>query len=532
VSEIAITFGVIGAIVVLFAWGRFPVEVVAIGAALALWATGILTLQQSLAGFGDPAVIFIAALFVVSESLDATGVTAWAGQQLIARSGTSKRLLVVLMMGLVAVLTAIISVNGAVAALLPVIVVAATRLRRPTSKLLIPLVFGAHAGALLALTGSPVNVLISEAAADYGGAPFGFFEFALVGVPLLAGTIAVVVLLADRILPDRRPKTISKDLSDHALVLAREYGLATETPSSAGSTTGNVTMTRESGLLELVIPPRSQFIGVSVFVGMTTDDGQLIVAAAQRRGEPIGEEQEVALAAGDVIVLQGPWGALDERAVDPGFLPVDQPESVRRQAVPLGLRATEALLVLAGMVVLLVTGIVPTAVAGLLAAGALIVLNVVSMEQAYRAINWTTVIMVGALLPLSTAMFETGAADAVAEILINVVGSMGPYALLAGLFVVTAVFGQLISNTATTLIMIPIAVAASAELGLDVRPVLMSVGVAAAAALLTPVATPVNLMIVGPAGYRFGDYWRLGLVVMVVFFVVAVFGVPLIWPLT
>lgn len=91
-SEIAITFGVIGAIVVLFVWGRFPVEVVAIGAPLALWATGVLTLEQSLAGFGDPAVIFIAALFVVSESLDATGITAWAGQQLIARSGTSKRL--------------------------------------------------------------------------------------------------------------------------------------------------------------------------------------------------------------------------------------------------------------------------------------------------------------------------------------------------------------------------------------------------------------------------------------------------------
>jgi di/tricarboxylate transporter len=140
--------------------------------------------------------------------------------------------------------------------------------------------------------------------------------------------------------------------------------------------------------------------------------------------------------------------------------------------------------------------------------------------------------MVGALLPLSTAMFETGAADAVAEVLIGVVGSMGPYALLAGLFVVTAVFGQLISNTATALIMIPIAVAASAELGVDPRPVLMSMGVAAAAALLTPVATPVNLMIVGPAGYRFGDYWRLGLVVMAVFFLVAVFLVPVVWPLT
>jgi di/tricarboxylate transporter len=139
------------------------------------------------------------------------------------------------------------------------------------------------------------------------------------------------------------------------------------------------------------------------------------------------------------------------------------------------------------------------------------------------------VVLVGAMLPLSTAMFQTGAADLVAETLIAVVGDLGPYGLLAGLFVVTAVFGQLISNTATALIVIPIGVAASTELGVDVRPVLMSISVAASAALLTPVATPVNLIAMGAAGYRFGDYWRLGLAVMAVFFAVSVFVVPVFW---
>jgi di/tricarboxylate transporter len=260
-----------------------------------------------------------------------------------------------------------------------------------------------------------------------------------------------------------------------------------------------------------------------------TDTGDLVVVAIQRRGVDQGD-REVELAIGDAVVLRGPWAALDAKADDPGVLVVDQPGQVRRQAVPLGLHAREAIVVLAGMVVLLVTGVVPPAVAGLLAAGVLIVLRVVSMEGAYRAVNWTTVVLVASLLPLSTAMFETGAADLVAELLIDVVGGMGPYGLLAGLFVVTAVFGQLISNTATALIMIPIAGAAATELGVDVRPVLMSVCVAAAAALLTPVATPVNLIAMGAAGYRFGDYWRLGLVVMAVFFVVAVFVVPAFWP--
>ena len=127
-------------------------------------------------------------------------------------------------------------------------------------------------------------------------------------------------------------------------------------------------------------------------------------------------------------------------------------------------------------------------------------------------------------------MTETGAADLIADALIGVVGGLGPYALLAGLFAVTAVFGQLISNMATALIVIPIALAAAAEMGVDVRPVLMSVTVAASAAYLTPVATPVNLMVMGPAGYRFGDYWRLGLPLLAVTFLVAVFLVPVIWP--
>ena len=143
-SEAAITFAVIAAIVALFVWGRLPVEVVAIGAALALWALGVLTLQQSLAGFGDPVIIFIATLFVVSEGLDSTGVTAWAGQQLIDRAGASRTKLLVLMMLVVGGLTAFVTVNASVAALLPVIVVTATRLGVKPSKLLIPLCFGAQ----------------------------------------------------------------------------------------------------------------------------------------------------------------------------------------------------------------------------------------------------------------------------------------------------------------------------------------------------------------------------------------------------
>jgi di/tricarboxylate transporter len=180
-------------------------------------------------------------------------------------------------------------------------------------------------------------------------------------------------------------------------------------------------------------------------------------------------------------------------------------------------------------VLLLASGAVPSVIAGLVAACAMVLLGVLTIDQAYRAVNWTTVILVGAMIPLSTAMEVTGAANLLAAMLVHVVGGAGPYALLAGLFVLSAMLGQLISNTATALIMIPIATAAASEIGVSARPVLMSVAVASAAAFLTPVATPVNLMVMGPGGYRFGDYWKLGLPLLLLFFVVATFLVPVFW---
>jgi di/tricarboxylate transporter len=571
--------------------------------ALALYATGVLSLPQALAGFGDPAVIFIATLFVVSAALESTGVTAWAGQLLIAKAGAESRTrLLLLTMGLVALLTALISVNGAVAALLPVVVVMAVRLKRFASQLLMPLVFAAHSGSMLTLTGTPVNVLVSDAAAEAGLAPFGFFEFAVAGIPLLIGTMAIIILFGERLLPNRNGATMPADLSKHAQALVEQYGLSrgiyrlrvkpssplvgkardgaldlgayeglqlvTLQDGASGSPLRSDTIragdhivlkgdaeaaaayaaalhlafreegdlaegqdmlfNRSSGLAEVVLPPRSGMIGQEAFPGMVTESGDLIVLALQRGGNDLGPGVTT-LQAGDTMLLQGTWKALDVHLNDPNVLVVNSPELVRRQALPMGPGAMQAIVVLLVMVVLLATGIVPPAVAGLLAAGAVILSGIMTVEQSYRAINWTTVVMVAAMMPLSTAMMETGAAKLMANGLVSIVGDMGPMALLAGLFVLTAILGQLISNTATALIVIPIGVAAAAALGVSPRPVLMSTAIAAAAAFLTPIATPTNLMVMGPGGYAFSDYWKLGLALMIWFFIVATFYVPLVW---
>ncbi len=585
--------------VVLFVWNRFPVEIVGIGVALSLVATGVLTLEEGLAGFGDPVVVFIAALFVVSEGIDATGLTAWAGQRLVEIAGDRPRLLFVLVLVLCAVVTALITLNGAVAALLPMVVVLAMRTGRSPGRWVMPLAFAGSAGSLLALTGTPINVIVSEAAVAAGEQPFGFFEFAVVGIPLTVGTIAICVLLGPRVLPQRVSKAAPANLSHHARTLVEHYAyehdlyrlrirersplvgvrrdaldvgshngvdvVAVQRGADAvagtdelrqddvvvvrgdagavsavvveqylavgygptGTDPASALVGPELGVAEVVIPPRSRLVGQTVFPGMVRPDDRVILAV-HRLGSDRGST-ETTLQVGDTLLVQGSWAALDRTVADPEVLVVDSPDLLRRQAAPLGRQGLTAALVLAAMVVAMATGVVPPVVAALLAACAMVLLRVVSVEQAYRSISWTTVILIGGMISLSVAMQTSGAADQLATILLDVVGDRGPYALMLGLFVMTALLGQFVSNTATALIVVPIAVSAAQTLGLHPRPFLMLMAVAAAAAFLTPVATPANMMVMGPGGYRFGDYWRLGLPVMAWFLVVSLVVIPRVW---
>ena len=598
-SPESITLLTLAGVVALFVWNRLPVEVVAIGAALVLLATGVLTLPEALAGFGDPAVILIAALFVVSEGLDATGVTTWVGQELVNRTGSGMRKLLLLTMLLAAVLTALIGLNGSVATLVPMVVVMAMRRSFPPSRLLMPLAFAGGAGGLLLLTGSPVNVVISEAAQDAGVGAFGFLEFALVGIPLVIGTMALVLLLSGRLLPERRSEELPPDLSGLARTLVRDYSLdnvmhlrvgadsalvgrprsgwdlsgyvgisvitvldgESEVPSSHGTLAAGDRLTvvgdpdvahryaadhgltveqvrssedversllsRDSGAAEVLIPPRSVHVD-SDLEASSVIDGSLIVLAITRGGEPLGPGPH-RIRAGDTLLVEGPWTALDAAARAHDLVVVDSPELVRRQTVPLGAGSWAAILILLGMVVLLASGVVAPVIAALLAALAMIVQRVVTIQQAYRGISWTTLLLVAGMIPMATAVTTSGAGESVATLIVDAVGDAGPVALLAALFVITVAFSQLISNTATALVMIPIAVSAAQQLDISARPVLMSLCVGAAVAFLTPVATPANLMVMGPAGYRFGDYWRLGLPLVLLFGLVAVFLVPVIW---
>jgi di/tricarboxylate transporter len=602
VDPATITLIILGLAVVAFISNKLPVAVVALLVALALWATGVLDLGSALGGFGDPVVIFLASLFVVSEGLDSSGVTAWAGQALGRRAGTSPRRVLIAIMVLCALLTTLLTPNGSVAALLPMVVVLAIRAKSSPSQFLMPLAFAAHAGSMLALTGTVVNVIVSDASLDAGAGRFGFFEFALVGLPLLAATIAACVILGPIVLPKETPRYIGPDLSRHAHTLAGQYdltgglyrlrireqsplvGLALDDldlgadhpglrlvgaqrpdrhpappghligvddvlvvagPSDQvsllmvdsdlavrmlplGSESGGDLITREAGVVEVVVPPRSPFVGERVFPGMLRGS-DVVILAVRRRGKDVGGAIDVT--EGDVLLLHGAWPAVEALVDDRDVLLVDSPDLLRRQAVPFGSKAPRALVVVAIMVVLLVLGVVPAAVAGMIGALGMVLTRVVTVPQAYRALPWEIIILIGGLIPLSVAITDSSAADVIADVIVAVVGEANPYVLLLTLFVFTCALGQVVSNTATVLIVVPIALAAAAETGLSVQPVLMLVAVAGAASFLTPIATPSNMMVMGPGGYRFGSYWRLGLPVMALWLAVALLVIPLFWPL-
>ena len=607
-SDSEIIFAIIAGVVGLFVWGRLPVMLVALMVPLALFFTGILPLSQVFSGFGDPVIIFIASLFIVAAGLEATGVTAWVGQWLSRVVGSSPLKLSLFTVLIAALLSPLISQSGAVAALVPVVMLLALRMGKSPSLFLMPLAFASAAGSKLALTGTAKNVLVSNAAADAGYGHFGFFEFAYVGVPLLLGTVLVVAALGRFLLPDRKSASLSEDFGQHARTLTEQYavsgsaglyrlgdgspliggtrealdnepgiGLIAVSGGTSGKsdaktfTAGDVLVlrghkealarfaeanrldalpedegsvadmlfNRHSGLAEVVVKPRSKLVGTVMSPGSLTESGQLVVVAIQRNGEDLGGAgaEEVAgpagvtLQAGDHLLLQGTWRALERIASDPDVLAVDSPDQVRRQAVPLGPGSSLMLAILAAMVLVLATGILPASVGVLLAAMAIIATGILRVPQAYRAIDWNTVVLVASMLPLSTAMYRTGVATDMANLLVAALGESNPTLLLAGLFLFTAILGQVISNTATAMIVIPIAVTAAGELGISALPVLMSLNVGASAAFLTPVATTSNLIVMGPGGYRFGDYWKLGVVLMALYFVIAVFWVPVVWKL-
>ncbi len=627
-SDMAVVFLILGLTIALFVWGRFSSDLVAVGSLLALYLTGLVDVGQALAGFSNSTVILVGSLFVVGEGLTRTGVTAWAGERLIAGArGSALRLLVVMMAG-TAILSAFISNTGTVATLMPAVVIAAWGVRSVPSAFLIPLAFAANAGGVLTLTGTPPNVVVAEALESHGYTPFTYFEYSYIGLPLLVTAILYMVLIGQRLLPKRAsgaaPRPLEGVLDDltetyalggefyrlHVLAgsplvgatlrespLASEYGVrvlrvgslpdgepgrgpafleplrstleqlrsrSEAIPRSdqtivtgdvltvsgtreavhraeielrlgvlpAEGTDGQLSefLSRELGIAEVLLTPRSRYIGETIPTDRISDQFGVVVLGATRGTEQLDANAELLF--GDSLLVKGTWQAIGELQDDhpEDLVVVGRPAELASQIARLSTHSFIAIGVLAGMVALMVSGAVPVAIAAMLAAGVIILSGCIDTRQAYRAVSWSTVMLIAGMLPMATALEASGGAEMVANLLVSTLGSLGPVAVLAGIFVVTTTLSQVMSNTATAVLMSPIVLTAATGLGVEPYPLMMTIAVAASTAFLTPIGTTTNLMVLGPGEYRFGDYAKVGGPLVAIFLVICMVLIPIFWP--
>jgi di/tricarboxylate transporter len=291
-----------------------------------------------------------------------------------------------------------------------------------------------------------------------------------------------------------------------------------------------ILFTPEMGLSEIVIAPRSRYIGHTVTEMRFADRFNVQVLSILRQGEEIDLRYSL-LEAGDVLLVRATWEQLElYKQESHNFVVIGSPEAASQQVFKLGRSSITSMFSLLLMVVLLVTGVVPPVMAALIAAAVMVLGGSLTVKQASDAIVLNNVILLAALLPMSTALQVTGGADLIANSIVNLLGETSIVILLAGVFLLTSAVTQVISNTAAAVLIAPIALQVALELRYSPHAFLMAVAVAAATGFLTPFSTPTNLLVMTPGGYKFGDYALVGLPLLILILIASMLLLPIIWP--
>ena len=608
-GDMLLVFALLLATIALFISDRLRMDVVAIILIVALMLTGLLSPAEALAGFGDPLVILIAALFVVGEGLFRTGVAFSVGNRLVGMAGASELRLLVLVMLVVAVLSAFMSNTGAVAICIPVALNLANRAGIAPSRLLLPMAYAGSIGGMLTLIGTPPNLVVTTELSRAGLEPFNFFSFTPIGLLILAMAIIFILTLGAVLQPSEARKSGGQtpdrlSLSDlvqaygindrfHLLRLGPDSPLIGTTVGQAllrtrfGVTvialernergkpiavpvmfdtdyrSGDVlfmtgseaavaaliesvaglrrvpieerhlaTVKEEVGLAEVLLAPRSELNGHTIREVRFREDYGLSVLGILRKGRPLREDLlDTRLEFGDSLLVGGGWRQIEplQRNLN-NFIVLTLPREMDEVA-PYRERAPWALGIVAIMLVLMTFSLVPTVTAVLLAGLAMVLARCVTMEEAYKAVNWQSVVLIAGMLPMATALDKTGALKLIVDGLVDTLGDLGPITLMGGLFLLTTVFSQFISNTATAVLVAPIALGAATGLGVSPYPLLMTVALGASTAFSTPMASPVNTLVIGPGGYKFVDFLKLGIPLQLLAMAITLICVPLLFPL-
>lgn len=591
------------AAVVLFLWGRWRHDMVALAALLVCVVAGLVPADVAFSGFGHPAVITVAAVLVLSRGLQTTGALDAVAQRLLGIT-SSAGLTLAMLVSMGALMSAFMNNVGAMALLMPIAVQFAHRNDLPPGRVLMPLAFGTILGGMTTLIGTPPNLIVSGFRKETGAGSFGMFDFSPVGVAVALAGIIFIVVVGWRLVPAREKsdaesfdtgtyfteahvsedsKAVGKSLRDIEAVLeeadAQIIGMVrnsfrvsapnlgrivragdilvieAEPEALAGALSslglkleGDVPrgdgesrkprepdpegeekqQSNEIELQEIVVRPDSNLIGrTATGVHLRSRYGINLLAISRQGRRSVKRLRSTDVQAGDVLLLQGAPEALAAFAAEFSCVPLAK----RAIHIPDKRRAGIAISVMVAAVAGAAFGLLPAAIS--FAAGMLVfmVVRILPPRNVYDAIDWPVIVLLGALIPVAGAVASTGAADLLARGLLEGVALGHPVVALALILLVTMMLSDFMNNAATAALMCPIAISIAGQLGVNPDTFLMAVAIGASCAFLTPIGHQNNTLILGPGGFRFGDYWRLGLPMEVLVLLVAVPMLLWVWPL-
>ncbi len=587
--EIAVVLLLLVIAVVLFATEKLSVDLVALMLMSALLLSGIITTREGLSGFSNTATVTVAAMFILSAGLFKTGAVNFAGALLARLGKRSIWLVIATVMLVVGTLSAFINNTAAVAIFLPVMLTVARDMNASPSKLLMPLSFASMFGGVCTLIGTSTNILTSSIAERRGQEPFGMFEMLPFGAVIFACGFLYMFLIGVRLIPERitgadlaqnfrmddyltdivlleESTSVGKRLADAPLV--RELNIAVleifrgderlpmptpQTVLQAGDVLRvrsnvekiralqeqvGVTLkpgmkwrdedleTEETVLVEAVVRLNSELDGKSLEGALFRSTYNATVLAIRHRGELMREAfADTRLRAGDALLVEVRRTALEQLKNNANLVIASEegiPEFRKQKIVP-------ALIIMVGVVIAAATGTLPIVTAAIVGCVLMVLTGCISLNEAYKAIEWRIIFLLAGVLTLGIALEKTGAARLLSDAMVSAIGDYGPTALLSGLFLLTMMLTNVMSNNASAALLAPIAIVTAESLNLSPRPFLMAVTFAASLSFMTPIGYQTNTLIYGPGGYKFVDFLKVGTPLNIIFWLLATFLIPRFW---
>lgn len=588
-GEQAVAFGILAATFVLFVWARWRYDIVALLALLAVTLTGLVSPTDAFVGFAHPAVLTVAAVLIISRALQNAGIVDVAVKAIAPLRGR-ETLQIAAQTTAVTVISSFMNNVGALALMLPVALRNAHREGYPPAKSLMALAFGSVLGGVTTLIGTPPNLLVSMYREEQTGTAFGMFDFTPVGVVVATVGVLYLAFVGWRLLPLKGRSTGKKEpfkIEDYvtearvpedskaanSTVYELEEMTEDETTivgivrddsrmlAPAGYQrvrAGDVVVLRgeaealksaietmglkvadnqqaakdlqsdEVGIVEAVVSPGSRLIGrTPISMRLRTMYG-LNLLAFSRQGRSVAERLgETRFQSGDIVMVQGPTESMGETLGTLQLLPLaERDHGIGR---PRRLILSTGIFALA--IALTIAGVLPVHVAFVAAAVAMVLANILKADEAYTAIDWPVIVLLGAMFPVTGALESTGGTELIGNSILYFAENLGPVWVLLIVLVVTMWISDIANNNATVLLMAPIAMVVSRNMGVNPDAFLMAVVIGASCAFLTPIGHQSNALVMEPGGYKFSDYVRVGLPLEALIVAVAVPMILLVWPL-